>query len=1550
MKKGQVLLITFILLMNVLFLLPLLVFTPVKAIDYGMDTDIGNVDASFWGEDADDRSGRSVAGVGDVNGDGYDDILIGAFGDDDGGNSAGQIYLIFGKSSSWAMDTDLSAADASFWGEDTDDSAGRSGITCAGDVNSDGYDDILIGVESNSNGGRGAGQTYLILGKASGWAMDTDLSNSDASFLGEDTQDRSGSSVAGAGDVNGDGYDDILIGASSDNDGGNDAGQTYLILGKSSGWAMDTDLSDADASFLGEDAGDYSGRSVAGIGDVNGDGYDDILVGADRDEDGGQSAGQTYLILGKPSGWAMDTDLSDSDASFWGENQGDYSGYSVAGAGDINDDGYDDILIGAFAWSGQTYLILGKASGWAMDTDLSASDASFLGEASGDNSGMSVAGAGDVNGDRYDDILIGANNNNEGGNQAGQTYLILGKGSSWAMDTDLSISDASFWGEDIYVNLGVSVAGGGDVNGDGYDDILTGAYGDDNGGDLSGQTYLIFPDHNSGPLSITSVKANSDDEYSHEIMSAEQGDKIYLELQGNDADATRKNIAQVWVKSSSNPNQQFRLRLHETGANTGKFRGNITIANRTHDRYQWINASEGGWVQITSRKDPTKFVNLTIGQGIDINPKPSTVYVHEDSIDFRLHFEASAIVPDSWSFNTNASWLAWNSGQKKIFGRPDNSDVGRYWVELLAEAVGARGIINFTIQVNNTAPSITIPNILSAHEAREYSVDYDCTDDGQGNVTWHLDTTATWLNLDTFFGILNGTPGSADVGIHTVNISVDDGNGGWDFTEYELEVIEINDPPELLSYKVIPNDIYRGQSSVIYIEASDPENGTEMNPPLLEAKSEISPWFNIDCPYNFAGDNFTGIFETNSSSEKEKYSFRVKLTDKFNISGNWHYFNDTLSVMNNPPVFNESFTNLTAYSDQTTIIGLASYGTDYEDSGSELTWEVEEYSPKALFDAYMKDKNRVEISPASADKTGLGKIKFKITDNDDDVNYKNITIEIINASARPDITIELSSPGNETIIPNSTTNLTWSVGDFDGKLSYDIYFGDSLSNMTRISENNDEQMFKVTDLQDATTYYWKVIAKVEEIPGIYESGIYNFEVQFGFIEEHRVEINFKVDSVEVERGDSVVVDLTLKNLGNVPEIINLDVIGDLADSVSNDDTVQLGVGENKTISVRIFGGLKMELKTYNLTIRASFNGVEHKVYLDVEVVEDTSSVTIDNRSKAWILYLIAVILFLTIIAILILVIRRSKKKKEEDAETIEAEIEGRSSGITKADLDILAIGDTPPAVAPFQGRLSYNLPGQQQQPYQHKPLAPAPKVTLPQLKVTGAVKEQPKALPQSTGVPPTQPVSTPVPTVALPQKPGEEKKTSEVPALPMVGSAPTVPITPSVTVIPPTPLVVPAPSEPAAPPPPSMEPPLPPPAPFAPDESGIKLSHDSVKNASTFRIDEPMPCSICYGEISGGLQAARCSCGNISHLSCGIKIGKCSDCGVDYQGMINTVSQEAIVKSVEDSQKTAKREVEVSVEWDEKGDMMRGLLKQLLNKEISVEQYQQISKDIKESF
>jgi len=153
---------------------------------------------------------------------------------------------------------------------------------------------------------------FAFVGSVYAFDPDTDLSNADASFWGEDADDDSGWSVASAGDVNGDGRDDFLIGAWRDDDGGAEAGQTYLILGRAAAdWGIDFDLSGADASFWGEDAGDASGYSVASAGDVNGDGRDDFLIGAWRDDDGGAQAGQTYLILGRAAAdWGMDFDLS----------------------------------------------------------------------------------------------------------------------------------------------------------------------------------------------------------------------------------------------------------------------------------------------------------------------------------------------------------------------------------------------------------------------------------------------------------------------------------------------------------------------------------------------------------------------------------------------------------------------------------------------------------------------------------------------------------------------------------------------------------------------------------------------------------------------------------------------------------------------------------------------------------------------------------------------------------------------------------------------------------------------------------------------------------------------------------------------------------------------------------------------------------------------------------------------------------------------------------------------------------------------------------------
>jgi len=463
-------------------------------IKYSLDSNLSSSDASFLGEKQKDMLGESVAIIGDVNGDGYDDILLSAPYNDQSGTDAGKIYLIFGEKDNWQKDTTMDEVDASFLGEYKYDNAGEA-IAGVGDVNGDGYEDFVIGAPQGGLDKPSGGITYLIFGKSTGWSKDMLLSDADASFIGPDSDDDVGDSLAGAGDVNDDGYNDILIGSPQDDAEHSFMGRTYLVLGKHDGWKKNMSLANADASFIGELKEDYAGYSVAGVGDVNGDDYDDMLIAAAHNDEGGYAAGQVYLIFGKNVGWKLNYSLSMSDASFLGEKENSSLGHSVAGAGDVNKDGYDDFLIGSpgmdslGSYTGKTYLVLGKADGWSMDTKISEADASFIGEKEYSFSGGSVAKAGDVNGDGYDDFLIGAGGDENG---TGQIYVILGKATGRSKNINLTMADASFIGENAHDWAGDSISGGGDINGDGYDDILVGAIWNDETGTDAGQAYLIF--------------------------------------------------------------------------------------------------------------------------------------------------------------------------------------------------------------------------------------------------------------------------------------------------------------------------------------------------------------------------------------------------------------------------------------------------------------------------------------------------------------------------------------------------------------------------------------------------------------------------------------------------------------------------------------------------------------------------------------------------------------------------------------------------------------------------------------------------------------------------------------------------------------------------------------------------------------------------------------------------------------------------------------------------------------------------------------------------
>ncbi|MEN0063308.1 MAG: hypothetical protein AAGA48_14240 [Myxococcota bacterium] len=399
-----------------------------------------------------------IAIPGDVNGDGFADLLIGDPGNSEVDSSAGAAFLVFG-SASMPGEIDLADADVKMLGEERSDRAGDR-VSGAGDVNGDGFADLLIGEQGSSSDG-GA---YLVYGGPSLPAT-LDLVDADVQFLNEAADDRLGSNVAAAGDLNADGFDDLVIGARSHDEGGSNAGAVYVVFGGNS-LSGTLGIVNANLKIIGEAASD--GLSpVAGLGDVNGDGIDDLLIGASGNDEGGSGAGAAYVVFGDPN-LSGTLDVADADIKLVGQAASDFAGSAVAAAGDVNGDGFADILVGASGTdqgddssTGTAYLLYGSAT-LSGTINFFQGDTKLLGEFAGDRAGGAVTGAGDVNGDGFADILIGATGN------LGTGYLVHGPvatGTLELADADIRIPG----GED---GRTAQVAGGGDVDGDGLDDIM----------------------------------------------------------------------------------------------------------------------------------------------------------------------------------------------------------------------------------------------------------------------------------------------------------------------------------------------------------------------------------------------------------------------------------------------------------------------------------------------------------------------------------------------------------------------------------------------------------------------------------------------------------------------------------------------------------------------------------------------------------------------------------------------------------------------------------------------------------------------------------------------------------------------------------------------------------------------------------------------------------------------------------------------------------------------------------------------------------------------
>ena len=434
--------------------------------------------AAGWWHESDQinaHEGWSVGGAGNVNGDTYSDIIVGAYLFDNGQTDEGRVFVFHGSfgglvaTPTWTAESNQAGAQFGY------------SVACAGDVNGDGYSDVIIGSPDFDNGQANEGRALVYYGSAAGLAATaawTTESNQVSASLG--------AVVACAGDVNGDGYSDVIIGAASYEIGQTDEGWAFLYYGSATGLSFI-----ADWTAESNQAGAAYGWWVASAGDVNGDGYSDVIVGASDFDNGQTDEGRAFVYHGSALGLsAIANWTAESDQA------GAFFGASVSSAGDVNGDGYSDVIVGAYFFDngqtdeGRAFVYHGSALGLSAIANWTAES-----DQAGAIFGFSVSSAGDVNGDGYSDVIVGAFyfDNGQSDSDEGRAYVYHGSA--------LGLSAIANWtaeSDQVGAIFGFSVSSAGDVNGDGYSDVIVGAYLFDNGQSNEGRAFVYHGNNGTG--------------------------------------------------------------------------------------------------------------------------------------------------------------------------------------------------------------------------------------------------------------------------------------------------------------------------------------------------------------------------------------------------------------------------------------------------------------------------------------------------------------------------------------------------------------------------------------------------------------------------------------------------------------------------------------------------------------------------------------------------------------------------------------------------------------------------------------------------------------------------------------------------------------------------------------------------------------------------------------------------------------------------------------------------------------------------------------------